>query len=246
MADNLYTILEFSRAVGKSRQGIFKNVKKGLIPAAEKDGKFIIDINHHHVRAYIESLDTPFTPKPAKKQVKKAKKKKVTAKKKVKKTVKKKAASKKPAKKPVKKAAKKPPKKPHEYTENDIPDYVKDIADSGALTIEQALSLPKTVVEKIKIYEQIKELKDKRAKARREVMPVKSVRATMNKIYEIHVSQLHQIKSRVIPDIAGIMKCTDDELKLKSEERLNDEIYDVLKNIKYEIDEFINAYADTN
>lgn len=212
----LLKIAEFAKLVGRSRQVIYENEKKGLLEITKKNGQKFIDPNLKKNASYLSNSQAIKNDISSKKSSKKVKKNKTSSKKLSKKVKKNKIVS-----------------------ENDIPFYLKEIADSGELTFEQALSLTKIEVEKIKIYEQIKDLKDKREKNRGEVMPVKQVRAVMNKIYEIHMTQLLQMKITVIPDLAGIMQCTDDEQKLKSEAYLEEEIYNILKNIKYQIDKYV-------
>ena len=113
--------------------------------------------------------------------------------------------------------------------------------ESGTLTNEMIVKLPKAWVEKLRIYEQVKQIKQKREQERKTLISVHSVNLVFGKLYDIDVNQFMTIKSKIIPDLAGIFGCTDAEKMMAAEKRIDEELWTVLRAIKHEMEKFIEC-----
>ena len=128
--------------------------------------------------------------------------------------------------------------------ENEIPDYLKDISDSGQLTFQQAKGMSKIELEKIKIYESIKKIRMETESKRNQLIARKMIRIVFGKIYEIDTNQFLTLKNKIIPEISGIMGCTDSAKLLESEKIVDSNIWETLKNVKFELDKFLKKIGD--
>lgn len=123
----------------------------------------------------------------------------------------------------------------------DIPDHLKKLTDSGQITFAQAMKLSKTDLERIKIYEQIKEIKTKAEQRREGLIEKKLVRTVFSKFYEIDMNQYLSMKDKLIPDIAATLGATDEKLILKAAKILDDELWKILGNIKRVKNKFLKS-----
>ncbi len=244
-----YTLQEFGDSFDPkyARQGILRHVKDGNLPAESVGRGFIINISNKHVKAWIDNCERKFTPiKEKKKPVKVPAKKKPDKVKFVK--VKKPKPAKKP--KPVKVKKAKPAKKPKPVNPTvkkdtkpqkyDIPKSLLKRLDEGKLTATDLIGLPKVIVEKIKIYEQTKQVIQKRLQERKELISIKFVHLLFGKIYDIDVNEFMAIKTRVKSQLAKIFKTNDDAKLLAAEKAIDEELWDTLRRVKYEFDKFLD------
>lgn len=213
---NLITQSAFAKQIGITRQAISKAIKNEMLPVVIENGKKYINTVDPIVREYAENI----------KSVREDKQK-----------------STKP-KKPVK--AKKPKKQvkpaPVEVNEDEIPEYIKKISDSGQLTFDDISSLSKIEMDKIKIYEDIKQKRQKRLQERKDLISIKFIKLVFGKIYDIHVNEFMAIKTRIKPDLSKIFKTNDDVILLEAEKSIDGELWDVLRRVKYEFDNFLKRY----
>lgn len=86
-----------------------------------------------------------------------------------------------------------------------IPDYLRDMVDSGNLTPNVALMMPKAWMDKLKIYEQMKTIRQAREEKRRSLVSRTLIKAVFGHIYEIHTTQFLTLKTKIIPDLLSIM-----------------------------------------
>jgi hypothetical protein len=215
MDDQYIKPAEFARLVGISRQGVADAISKGLIPAVEIDGKNRIDLNDQHVKDYMRNRD--------KKPVEVVESKQVDITKPVE----------------VSKIKKQKTNKPDKVTDPEIPEYLKDIADNGELSFEQMMSLSKSEVDKIKSYEMIKSIKQKREKDRRELVDIKFIKLVFGKIYDIDVNEFMALKTRVKSALAKVFETNDDIKLLAAEKEIDIELWDTLARIKFEFNKFL-------
>jgi len=103
----------------------------------------------------------------------------------------------------------------------------------------EIVNMPKAWVEKIRMYEQTKQITQKRQQERGQLLNKKIIRIAFGKLFEIHVNQFLTIKSKVIPDIAGIFSSTDEVKKLQAEKLIDTELWEVLNNIKTDFNKFL-------
>jgi len=246
-----YTIRQFAEAFRPplSRQGILKKVDAGTIPATKPDGyKYIINIDDPKVKEFIKDLDRPFEEKAVKVPAPKPTIKPEPVKVKELKTNKK--------EKPVKVKKQKPEKKTKsvdlpviktnnkiiksEKKEEPLPLDIIQLLDSGkTLKASEIVGMPKAWVEKIRMYEQTKQITQKRQQERGQLLNKKIIRIAFGKLFEIHVNQFLTIKSKVIPDIAGIFSSTDEVKKLQAEKLIDTELWEILNNIKTDFNKFL-------
>ena len=241
MEKNEYSIREFAEAFDPSfaRQGILKHINSGVLKAKRDGRNFIIDITQKHNAEFIKNSERKFTEKPvevpAPKQPKKLKPVKVKKEKQPKKT---KAVA---VKKPKKQEKKKSGKEDTVQKPEDLPYDIYERLNSGeSLTNVEIVNLPKAWVEKIKIYESTKQIVQKRQQERRELISKKLYRFTLNRLFEIHQNQFITIKSKIISDIAAVFGSTDDAKKIKAEEILDNELWEVLFTIKKEFNKSLD------
>lgn len=126
----------------------------------------------------------------------------------------------------------------------EIPEDLKKLSDSGDMSFNQIFSLTKTDLEKIKIYEQIKDIKSKAEERRDMLVDRKLVRTVFSKIYEIDMNQFTSMKTRLITDLASIFEVKDEEIKLKAAEHLDNELWKILSNIKRELNKFLGSIGE--
>lgn len=222
---NYKPIAELADEIGKSRIAVYRAGKRGTFPLEEVDGRLQVDLDNEKVRDYINP----------KKKVKVKAKKKPERKKSVK--VKVKIPPKK--KTTVKVSKQKTPIKSNSVKEDKLPDNFIKKLDAGKLSASEIIGFPKAIVEKIKIYESTKQIVQKRQKDRHELIETRLLRVTLGKLFEIHVNEFLTIKAKSIPDIAGIFGVTDSSKMLKAEKVLDDELWKVLRHIKYEFNKFL-------
>jgi hypothetical protein len=204
---------EFVRYAGVSRQAISKALKTGLIPSTKIDGKLRIDTSNHQVKKYLENKKIKsLSPKKAKKT--------------------------KP-RQSLKTENKENIETGQSLDEKQIPKYIKTLSDSGNLIYEHLVSLAKSDFDKLKIYEQIKQIRVKTQIQEGQVISRKLIKILFGKLYEIDRNEFLQIKSKIIPDIAGLFGCTDSEKMIAAEKIVDEELYKTLKHIKIEIDKFL-------
>jgi len=122
-----------------------------------------------------------------------------------------------------------------------IPPEIIEKLEKNQLTAQMILSLPKAWVEKIKLYEQVKSISQKRRHDRRELIARKMLRMFCGKLYEIDMNEFMSVKIRAIPELAKIFKCTDEKVLLEAEKAIDDELWSVLSHVKIEIDRFIKS-----
>jgi hypothetical protein len=106
------------------------------------------------------------------------------------------------------------------------------------------MGLSKRDLEKIKIYEQVKEIKTKAEQRREGLIDKKLVRTIFGKLYEIDMNQFIPMKEKLIPDLAAIFGVKDESVKLKAGKRLDDELWKILGNVKREMNKFLNKVGE--
>lgn len=229
MIDGKYlTLSEFARACGISRQAVHKNAKNELLDLKISGNKKYIDITGQNTKSYIESQNYNFDLSAV--QDKKQKPPEI------KKAVVHIAERNKEKQKQVSVIDE---KKPEIEKESDVPDYLRDIIDAGEISFSDAMRLSKVDLEKIKIYESIKKTKIETEQKRNELISRKLIKQIFGKLYEIDMNQFVQLKAKLAPALMGLAGCTDSEILIKAEEKINDEIYLILNNVQAEIDKFL-------
>ena len=203
----------FARQIGLTRQAVSKAIQTGVIPTITVNGKPMINPGNPAVIEYARNAlySRSSGAKSAKISEAVADRKKKNAE-----TL-----------------------NPVIVTEKDIPAYLKKMADSGNLSFEQFLGLSKSEADKIKIYEQLKQIRVHTDRDRKELISRKLVRVVMGKLHEIDVNEFLQLKTKIVPDIAGIMGCTDAAKMLECEKKIDEEMYKILRHVKHEIDKFL-------
>ena len=126
----------------------------------------------------------------------------------------------------------------------EIPEHLRALVDSGEISLSQIMSLSRPEVDKIKIYEQIKQTRVKTESTRRELISRKLIRVVFGRIYEIDQNEYLTIKDKVIPDIAAIFGCTDPEKMLEAGKRLDEELWKTLRHVQHVIDKFLKSVGD--
>lgn len=229
----LVTAAELAELAGKSRQSVFKNK---YLPYTEKNGMREYDLNDSTIKKWLNGESLKPAKKPVKKKlVKKTVKKKILKKKLKKKVVKKKSVKKKTLRKHVKKI---------DLSGFEIDEHLKKLTDSGELSFAAAMGLTKRDLDKIKIYEQIKDIKGKADERREGLVSRKLVRTVFSKIYEIDMNQLIPMKEKLIPDIAAIFETKNQASILKAGKKLDTELWKILGNIKRELNKFLNKVGE--
>lgn len=227
---------QFAKLVGKSRQAISQLIQKEVIPITKKNGKRVIDLSNKEVKAYINSVKER-TENNIKKTipVKEVKPKELEKIKSIKdkkqKNIKIYDLSNLPTSPNTEKERQK---------EKEIFNKIVARLDAGEnLKASEIIFLPKVTVEKIKLYEMTKQITQKRKQERGELVSRKFIRVTLGKLFEIHINEFLTLKSKVIPDIAGVFGSTDDTKKLKAEKIIDGELWEVLKHIKMEFNKYL-------
>ena len=240
--ENIYTLKEFADSFtpAYSRQGILHLVKNGTLPGKTQGRGFVIDVSHALVKEFIKNSNRTFTKKPVKVTEQKPPVLKKSVKVKGKKTAKKENL--------VKVAKPKKEKKPEPVAlvvednpnDDEVPQDIYDRLDSGeTLSNSEIIKLPKGWVDKIKVYEQTKQIVQKREQERKELINKKLIRITLGKLFEIHVNEFLTIRSKIVPDLAGIFESTDSAKMIEAEKAIDEELWRVLKHIKIEFNKFL-------
>lgn len=238
MTTNEYTVKEFADAFNPpfTRQGILKNIKSGILKGAEGPRGFLINITENENKEFIKNSERKFTEKSVKLSVKKQPE--------IKKPVKDKKQKLPQKTKSVAVIKPQLPEKKKHIKDEKIPDDIIKKLDDGKLSTSELLGFPKVMVEKIKLYEQTKQIIQKRQQERRELINAKLFRITLGKLFEIHTNEFMTIKSKAVAQIAGIFGSTDEEKKLQSEKILDEELWSVLKHIKIEFNKILTKIGN--
>lgn len=130
---------------------------------------------------------------------------------------------------------------PSDIEHVEIPEYLKKIAENRNLNFNDIASLTKVEIEKIKLYEQVKSIRVKTQKERQQLVSRKLIRVVFGKLYEIDVNEFLTLKNKIVPDLAGIMGCTDPAVMLEAEKKIDEELWKVLKHIQHELNKFLKT-----
>ena len=143
---------------------------------------------------------------------------------------------------------KKGSKKTKQKTKPATPEDDKHVIDGQEIdlgNIPQELNgLNQAELNRIKIAEQILDIRVKRQKLRDELIDRRLVRILFSKIYTVDVNEFLTIKDKLMPDIAAIFGINDPEIIMKAGERMDDELWKTLKHIKQIIDDFLVSFGD--
>ena len=99
-------------------------------------------------------------------------------------------------------------------------------------------------LERIKVAEQILDIRVKRQKMRDELIDRRLVRSVFSRLYTVDVNEFLTIKDKLMPDIAAIFGVNDPELIMKAGERMDDELWKTLKHIQKIINDFLVLVGD--
>jgi hypothetical protein len=240
MGKEYITIADLAEQIGITRIAVFKAGQRGVFPVENVNGKLSVDINNEDVKEYINKAFERKKGK-VKAQVK------VTAKKDTKKKDSVKEANQKTIEN-IKSVIIKPQNEPESGKPigTDIPDDIIKKIDEGRLTAKELIGLPKVVVDKIKVYEQTKQIIQKRQQERRELISIKFVHLLFGKIYDIDLNEFMAIKTRVKSHLAKIFETNSDEKLLAAEKAIDEELWDTLRRIKFEFDKFLDKMDNAN
>ena len=67
------------------------------------------------------------------------------------------------------------------------------------------------------------------------------IRTLLAKLYEIHMNEFITAKEKLIPDIASVFEITDTKKIDLAGQKIDDELWEILKHIKSEFDKFLNS-----
>lgn len=227
MKNKLITADELSEISGKTKRAIYKNKN---LPYDDSEGQRLYDLENKIIKKWLKGESIRPVKKPATKS-----KRKTT----VNKTVSKKIVKLKLVNKTTKAIVKTGPKKQLDLKNFEIDEHLKKLTDSGQLTFAAAMGLSKRDLEKIKMYEQIKEIKTKADQRREGLIDKKLVRIVFSKIYEIDMNQFLPLKDKLIPDLAAIFGSKDESAKLKAAKKTDDELWKILNNVKRMMNRFL-------
>lgn len=206
---------EFANEIGISRQAVFKAGQRGKFQTHKMNGKLCVDENDKDVIEYINNIiDKKNGQSCEPKKVEKSE----CRQNKIQKNI---------------------DKKEVVIQKNEIPEYLKNIADSGELSFNQLVNLSKVEIDKIKIYEQIKQIRTKTEHSRKELVSRKLIKIIFGKLYDIDINEFLMLKNKIVPDLAGLFGCTDSEKMIEAEKKIDEECWKILKHIKIEIDKFL-------
>lgn len=206
----MITLAKFAAELGISRQAVYKAATSGIFPTYETDqGRAVNtdDIATSEYAATVRDRKAERTAKPIKSR-------RPSSKKSPRKPESRRGIGKKKAEKPVSRRAKKqdkpgkpaPVELPGKPNPSDqIPDYLREMVDSGNLTPNVALMMPKAWMDKLKIYEQMKTIRQAREEKRRSLVSRTLIKAMFGHVYEIHTTQFLTLKTKIIPDLLSIM-----------------------------------------
>ncbi len=212
-------IAEFAQELKYTTQAVYKSARLGTFPIVKINGKLHVDRNEPLTQAYASGILAATPNKTGRRSGKE-------------KPEKPKAGPGCGVKNPQN-------EKPVGEAEEPLPDYIKNLLDTGELTMEMVLGLPKTMMDKIKIYDSLKTTKQTRMDRRRELVNVKFMRLLFGKIYDIDVNEFMAIKTRVKPMLSKIFKTNDDATLLEAEKIIDTELWETLARVKFEFNKFL-------
>ena len=199
----MITFAKFAAELGISRQAVYKAASAGIFPTYETDQGRAVNPEDTATAEYAATVrdrkaegrrpsgsKSPRKPAPRSGSGKK-KPEKTAARRTIKPGKREKSA-------PVELTGKSKPS-------DQIPDYLRDMVDSGNLTPNVALMMPKAWMDKLKIYEQMKTIRQAREEKRRSLVSRTLIKAVFGHIYEIHTTQFLTLKTKIIPDLLSIM-----------------------------------------
>lgn len=199
----MITLAKFAAELGISRQAIYKAASAGIFPTYETDqGRAVNpeDTATAEYAATVRDRKAEGRRPSGSKSPRKPAPRRGSGKKKPEKTAARRTS--KPGKRgkpePVELAGKSKPS-------DQIPDYLRDMVDSGNLTPNVALMMPKAWMDKLKIYEQMKTIRQAREEKRRSLVSRTLIKSVFGHIYEIHTTQFLTLKTKIIPDLLSIM-----------------------------------------
>lgn len=263
----MITLAKFAAELGISRQAVYKSASAGVFPTYETDqGRAVNtdDIETAEYAATVRDRKSERTAKPVKGR-------RPSGKKSPTKPAPRRGSGEKKQDKAAGRRANKPDKRekpaPVELTgkskpSDQIPDYLRDMVDSGNLTPNVALMMPKAWMEKLRIYEQMKTLRQAREEKRRSLVSRTLIKAVFGHIYEIHTTQFLTLKTKIIPDLLSIMSekrtITADmvgksvevfignrpETITAADKIIDGESYKVLESVKREINKMLKIIHD--
>jgi hypothetical protein len=124
----------------------------------------------------------------------------------------------------------------------DIPDEIKSLAESGELTLEMAMSMSKTDLEKWRIYEVIKSTRTKTEKDRAMVIDKKLIRSLLSKIYSVDVNVFIPMKDKMLPDLAAVFGVDDPAKRLAAGKIIDDYVWRVQSQKKNIINKWLQKF----
>jgi hypothetical protein len=192
----MITLAKFAAELGISRQAVYKAASAGIFPTYETDQGRAVNPEDTATAEYAATV----RDRKAGRTTKPVKGRRPSGSKSPRKPAPRRGKSqKKPGKpEPVKLTGKSKPS-------DQIPDYLRDMVDSGNLTPNVALMMPKAWMDKLKIYEQMKTIRQAREEKRRSLVSRTLIKAVFGHIYEIHTTQFLTLKTKIIPDLLSIM-----------------------------------------
>ncbi len=104
---------------------------------------------------------------------------------------------------------------------------------------ENLNGLMKSELERVKVAEQILDLRQKRQIARDDLISRKLIRSVFSKFYEIDMNEFLTLKDKLMPDIAAIFEVNDPKLQMKAGERMDEELWKILKHIQRVKNDFL-------
>jgi predicted DNA-binding transcriptional regulator AlpA len=220
MNNRYLTLSEFAAALGRSRQAVYKAHKSGLFPSAKIDGKLKVDLKNREVLEYAKD-DLDIGQVPGKKKSKP-------------KTVK---------QKPTPPKQEKPAKKKDTSGTEPIPEDIYNRLDSGEmLTNKEIVNMPKAWVEKIKIYEQTKQITQKRLADRKELISRRIHRFMLGKLFEIHMNEFMSLRDTLVYELAGRFGCKEQEKIFDAGKFVDEELWKILNHVKIEFNRHLERY----
>ena len=199
----MITLAKFAAELGISRQAVYKAATSGIFPTYETDQGRAVNTEDTATAEYAATV-----------RDRKAEGRRPSGSKSPRKPAPRRGSGKKKSDKPAPRRANKPgkPEKPDPVElagkskpSDQIPDYLRDMVDSGNLTPNVALMMPKAWMDKLKIYEQMKTIRQAREEKRRSLVSRNLIKAVFGHIYEIHTTQFLTLKTKIIPDLLSIM-----------------------------------------
>ncbi len=109
--------------------------------------------------------------------------------------------------------------------------------DSLAIDVLKALS--KSSIDKLKVIEQINQIRVKTKKDRLELVERKLVEKVFSKLYMVDVNMWRTLGANLSPEIASIAKIDDNEIILKVGEIIEKEVFVILQHVKRTMNDFL-------